>query len=371
MTRSLRYLRHFTAGSLLFCVLAVVALSPEPATVVACAFAGVLYVRALYARPGSWILRLLPVALICAVIVTAQDGEQIWPAIAVPGVIAAAVMAATNWPRLPIAGTGLALTGISVAISTGDWATALVAAGATLLCVLSLMAQFWVWEVAVRLDIERSRDTRTAVDRERQRFAADLHDIQGHNLQAIVLKSELAARLMTTDPERAAAEMREVRTLADDALRDTRSVAHGYREVSLETEVMNAIGLFRAAGVHCRTEPVPWEEIPPRTSRLLALLVREATTNMLRHSAATDAAITFTTSGDDVRLIMRNDRPLDGSGDDGHGLTSLAERFAEAGGRLRWAGDTDHFELDASLPLRRPLPVEIREADSPRLEATP
>ncbi|MFG1603600.1 sensor histidine kinase [Actinoplanes sp. NPDC049265] len=370
MTRSLRYLRHFTAGSLLFCVLAVVALSPKPATVVACALAGVLYVRALYARPGSWVLRLLPVALVCAVIVTAQGGEQIWPAIGVPGVIASAVMAATNWPRLPIAGTGLALTGVTVAFSTGDWATGLLAAGATLLCVLSLMAQFWVWEVAVRLDFERTRDARTAVDRERQRFAADLHDIQGHNLQAIVLKSELAARLIATDPERAAAEMCEVRTLADDALRDTRSVAHGYREVSLETEVTNAIGLFRAAGVRCRTELVPWGEIAPRTSRLLALLVREATTNMLRHSAATDAGITLATSSDDVRLTIRNDRPLDGKGDDGHGLASLAERFAAAGGWLRWTGDTDHFEIDASLPTRRPTPVEQREAGSPSLGTT-
>ncbi|MEV6636047.1 histidine kinase [Actinoplanes sp. NPDC051470] len=350
MTRSLRYLRHFTAGSLFFSVLVVVALSPTPATVVACAVAGVLYVRALYARPGSWVLRLLPVGLICAVIATAQNPEQIWPVVGVPASVAAAVMAATNWPRPPIAGTGLAVAGVTVAVSTGDWPTALVATGATLLCVLALMAQFWVWEVAVRLDGERARDAIYAVDQERQRFAADLHDIQGHNLQAIVLKSELAARLMTTDPERAAAEMRAVEELARDALRDTRSVAHGYREVSLDTEITNAVGLLQAGGVRCHTDLASYGEMPAETSRLLALLVREATTNMLRHSAATRAGITLAHIDAKVELRVRNDRPLEGRIHDGQGLAGLEERFAAAGGKLRWTGGVDHFEVEAVLP---------------------
>lgn len=350
MTRSLRYLRHFTAGSLIFSVLIVVALSTTPATVVACAVAGVLYVRALYARPGSWVLRLMPVGAIAAVIVTAQDPRSIWPTAAVPAVFTTAVMVCTRWPRLPVAGIGLAATSVTVALATRDWPTALLAGGAGIICVSALMAQFWVWEVAVQVDRDRARGAVDAVDRERRRFAADLHDIQGHNLQAIVLKSELAARLATVDPERAAAEMSAVEELARSTLADARNVARGYREVSFDTELANAVGLLEAGGVRCRTELAAYDDVRPEARRLLALLVREATTNVLRHSEASAADITLAATDDEVRLAVRNNRPLARLHGDGQGLTGLAERFVAAGGRLRWASSTDRFEVEAALP---------------------
>ena len=354
MTRSLRYLRQFSAAAMLFCVMTVVALSPSPAVIVVCAVAGVLYVRAFYAWPGSWALRLLPLGLAGAVIAAAQSGAEIWPAVAVPALLAVAVMATTSWPRLPIGGISLAITGVTVVVTTRDWPTALLAAGATLMCVVALLSQLWVWEIAVRVDRERSRDAIDAVDRERQRFAADLHDIQGHSLEAIVLKSELAARLVDTDPARAAAEMHSVQQLAREALRDTRSVAHGYREVSLATEMANAVGLLRAAGVRCETALASYGDVPPDSGRLLALLVREATTNMLRHSEATIAEITLMKSDGGVQLTVHNDRPLDMAKQDGQGLAGLAERFAEMGGTLRWTASAARFEIDAALPWERP-----------------
>ncbi|GLZ01689.1 histidine kinase [Actinoplanes sp. NBRC 103695] len=350
MTRSLRYLRHFTAGSLLFSALLVVALSPTPAAVAACAVAGVLYVRALYARPGSWVLRLMPVGAVAAVIVTAQDPRSIWPTAAVPAVVTTGAMICTRWPRLPIAGIGLAVTGVTVVLATRDWPAALIATGATFICVSALMAQFWVWEVAVQVDRDRVRGAVDAVDRERQRFAADLHDIQGHNLQAIVLKSELAARLVAVDPGRAAAEMSAVEELARRTLAETRSVAHGYREVSFETELANAVGLLKAGGVRCHTDLVAYDDVRPEVRRLLALLVREATTNVLRHSDADKADITLAATADEVRLTVRNNNPLARLHGDGQGLTGLAERFTAAGGRLRWASSTDCFEVEAALP---------------------
>lgn len=350
MTRSLRYLRHFTAGSLLFSALLVVALSPTPAAVAACAVAGVLYVRALYARPGSWVLRLMPVGAVAAVIVTAQDPRSIWPTAAVPAVVTTGAMICTRWPRLPIAGIGLAVTGVTVVLTTRDWPTALIATGATFICVSALMAQFWVWEVAVQVDRDRARGAVDAVDRERQRFAADLHDIQGHNLQAIVLKSELAARLVAVDPGRAAAEMSAVEELARRTLAETRSVAHGYREVSFETELANAVGLLEAGGVRCHTDLVAYDDVRPEARRLLALLVREATTNVLRHSEADKADITLAATADEVRLTVRNNHPLARLRGDGQGLTGLAERFTAAGGRLRWASSTEWFDVEAALP---------------------
>ena len=187
---------------------------------------------------------------------------------------------------------------------------------------------------------------------ERLRFAAELHDIQGHSLQVIALKSELAARLVADDPARAVAEMREVESLARQALRDTREVAHGYRTVSLTTEIANATRVLAAAGVSCTTSsslPV----VPPAAERLLGLVVREATTNVIRHSRAARAEITLTPQGDAVRLLVTNDAALVSTPETavtGGGLAGLADRFAAAGGTLTWHRDADTFTVTAEVP---------------------
>jgi two-component system sensor histidine kinase DesK len=350
MSGSLRYLRHFTAGSMLVCALLVLVLALTVATAVACVVACVLYVSGLYGWLSPWPLRLLPIGAVAANVAVAQGAPEVWPSAAVPALIVSAALTATAWPRLPVTGIGLAVTGVVVVLVTRDWPAALTTAGATALCVTALMAQLWVWEIAARSDRERSRDAETAVDRERQRFAADLHDIQGHSLQVIVLKSELAARLAEVDPARAAAEMRAVEALARDALRDTREVAHGYRAVALETEIANAVGVLEAAGVRCRTSLPALGRVPPAAGRLLALVVREATTNLLRHSAATEAGIVLTAGPDGLGLTVRNDGPLAVKENDGQGLAGLAARFAVAGGRVRWASEAGHFEVAAELP---------------------
>jgi two-component system sensor histidine kinase DesK len=262
-------------------------------------------------------------------------------------VFVGAVLVGTRWPRPQGTGIGLALVGLSAAGAGSGWWQAVTAVAATGLCLSAVMIQMWVWEIA-------NRTAETAVTDERLRFAADLHDIQGHSLQVIALKSELAARLATADPARAAAEMREVENLARDALRDTREVARGYREVSLETEIANAVRVLAAAGVRCRTGPAAPGALRPDGERLLALVVREATTNILRHSTAEDAAITWSPATDRVTLSIRNDAPLpvEHSAQDGGrgGLSGLAHRFASAGGRLTWQAEPHRFTLDAELP---------------------
>jgi two-component system sensor histidine kinase DesK len=286
----MRYLRHFTAGSLLACVLlAVILVAATPAgavplvaTLVAGSVAALLFLAGVHRTGALWARRLLPVGAAATVVAYAgmvATGVDIWPAVTVPALFVAAVLIGADWPRPQVTGIGLALVGLCATLAGSGWWQAVTAVAATGLCLAALMIQMWVWEIA-------NRTAETAVIHERQRFAADLHDIQGHSLQVIALKSELAARLAATDPERAAAEMRGVQTLARDALRDTREVAQGYREVSLQTEIANAARVLAAAGVRCRIDAAAPRDLPPDGERLLALMVREATTNILRHSTA-------------------------------------------------------------------------------------
>jgi two-component system sensor histidine kinase DesK len=159
------------------------------------------------------------------------------------------------------------------------------------------------------------------------------------------------------DPARAAAEMREVRQLSADALRDTRAVVRGYRRTTLDDEIANAGKVLAAAGIDTRTSPepaAPARDMADATRQLLGLVMREATTNVLRHSRARYAEIDHRVTGDRALLRVANDgaeeRP--GAGD-GTGLTSLAERLRAADGELTWHRDGDRFEVTATLPLVR------------------
>ena len=118
-----------------------------------------------------------------------------------------------------------------------------------------LAAARWFWELVHRLEAARRLEGQLAVADERLRFAADLHDIQGHHLQVIALKSELATRLAEADPPAAAAQMAEVQEHARTALADTREVVQGYRQTPLTEELANATRVLEAAGIDGRLDP--------------------------------------------------------------------------------------------------------------------
>jgi two-component system sensor histidine kinase DesK len=215
----------------------------------------------------------------------------------------------------------------------------------------------WSWDVAERLDEARRLAGQLAVAEERLRFAADLHDIQGHHLQVIARKSELAARLAHADPARAAAEMQEVQRLSTDALHDTRAVVHGYRRTRLEDEVANATKILAAADIEVgrHIEPTAAADIDRLSSssrHLLGLVMREATTNVLRHSQARHADVDYRLTNGMAWLQVRNDGAAHSSAPGaGTGLRTLAERLEAAGGQLTWEHDRDHFVIAASLPV--------------------
>jgi two-component system sensor histidine kinase DesK len=172
----------------------------------------------------------------------------------------------------------------------------------------------------------------------------------------IALKSELAARLAEADPARAAEEMREVRRLAADALSDTRAVVQAYRRTTLDEEITNATRVLAAAGIDARlrVDPAAAGDRLSETGRnLLGLLVREATTNVLRHSQARRTDVEYRVEDGMARLRVSNDGAAEaGPGSrPGTGLDSLAERLAAAGGTLTRQRDGDRFMVAASLPL--------------------
>jgi two-component system sensor histidine kinase DesK len=258
------------------------------------------------------------------------------------------------WRLAGPAGVVLAL-GASAA---GSWSAgasvvspALVDAAMVTLCAAAAYAQIWILWVAERLDQARRLEREVAITDERLRFAADLHDIQGHSLQVIALKSELAERLADADPARAAAEMRDVQALARQALGDTREVVQGYRSVSLDTEIGNATRVLSAAGIETSlTRPAELPRLTSTVEQLLGLMVRECTTNVLRHSAARRCDVALTVDNGAVLLRFVNDAPLELPAAPPGGLATLADRLSAAGGHLVTEGTPECFTVTACLP---------------------
>jgi two-component system sensor histidine kinase DesK len=190
------------------------------------------------------------------------------------------------------------------------------------------------------------RNARLAVVDERNRIARDLHDLLGHSLSVIAVKAQLAERLLERDrAEQAAAEIRDVRTVARDALHEVRHVVDDYRRRPLAAEVASARSALESIGVVVTTA-LPEHPIPQRAEDVAAFVVREATTNVLRHAGARTCTIAVRREAEAVVVAVTDDgagaaSPRVVSPDlrdrrpgDGHGLVGLAERLAAVDGRL-------------------------------------
>ncbi|MFB7914189.1 sensor histidine kinase [Streptomyces sp. NPDC056061] len=197
-------------------------------------------------------------------------------------------------------------------------------------------------------------ERRRIVVAERVRFARDLHDLVGPGLSAVILQCELANRLLDSRPETAHDQLAEALRGMRRILDEVRTVAHGYHCLSLDTEFESARTLLESAGV--RTEVVPGSAaLPAPLQTVLAAVVREATANVLRHSAARSCALLVRTGPGSVRLTVTNDgvpaRRAAGPAP-GIGLRSLAERVAAVGGHLTHGpGRPGHHTLEARFPL--------------------
>lgn len=189
--------------------------------------------------------------------------------------------------------------------------------------------------VRVTADLEEARAelAEAAVLKERLRISRDLHDGLGRSLTAIALKGDLASRLLDRDPDAARSEVAELVKVAREAAQDVRQVARGYRELTLAGEVHRAVALLESSGVSCQAHLTD-APLPKRSDETLAWAVREAVTNVLRHSLATTCTITTSADAGRLRLEVANDGATGERAPAGGGLTGLAERAGQAGGTL-------------------------------------
>jgi two-component system, NarL family, sensor histidine kinase DesK len=167
---------------------------------------------------------------------------------------------------------------------------------------------------------------------ERERIGRDLHDLLGHTLAVVTLKSELAGKLVERDPAAAQQQMREVESIAREAMAQVREAVSGIRAAGLEAELVSARLALLAADVRLDARLAPLA-IEPATEQALALVLREATTNIVRHAGAGRVEVELTQAAGRLRLSIADDG-RGGARQAGHGLTGMRERARALGGTL-------------------------------------
>lgn len=217
---------------------------------------------------------------------------------------------------------------------------------------LAIIAIFTAYAHRNQMEMRRSQDeiTRLATLAERERIGRDLHDLLGHTLSVVALKSELARKLIDRDIDAARAEIAEVERVARDSLAQVRNAVSGYRSTALSAELLAATALLEAQGlkVKCETENV---KLTHDRETVLALSLREAATNVRRHSGAKVVTIRVRKEAADVIMEVADD----GRGGrivPGNGLNGMRERLDTVGGSLTlWPNPAGGTLLRASVPL--------------------
>lgn len=243
------------------------------------------------------------------------------------------------------------------------------------------------WVLAALWEMDRAQDVRArlAVAEERLRFGRDMHDVLGRNLSVVALKSELAVRLARRGSAAAIDQMVEVQRLAQESQREMREVVRGYRRADLNTELAGARSVLTAADIDCRIA-TDATRLPTAVQSALGWVVREGTTNVLRHAEARHCSMTLRVRSDRrlpgqtgepsrwAQLVVENDGAptttaaarSTGPTVNGSGIAGLQERVAALGGTVtpenRTAGV---FRLTARLPLAETPPGDQAAAGRP------
>jgi two-component system sensor histidine kinase DesK len=203
-----------------------------------------------------------------------------------------------------------------------------------------------------RLRMAQDEIERLAKLAERERIARDLHDLLGHTLSLIILKSELASKLADRDPQRARNEIRDVERISRDALSQVRQAVGGYRSGGLTNELQGAKEMLRAASIECTTE-IEQISLAPSQEAILSMALREGVTNVVRHSHAAHCTIRLARVDRELRLTIADDGRGSSEGE-GFGLLGMRERITALGGTL--IRDTSRGTiLTIALPLDRAM----------------
>ncbi|MFE9841288.1 sensor histidine kinase [Streptomyces goshikiensis] len=212
--------------------------------------------------------------------------------------------------------------------------------------------------IRTTMELREARATvaQLAANEERLRMARDLHDLLGHSLSLITLKSELAGRMLPGQPDAAAQQVADIERVSRQALVDVREAVSGYRRPTLPGELAGARTALTAAGVLADLPAEPVEGLPDEVESVLAWALREAVTNVVRHSGAQRCTVRVellqTLAGKLVELSVADDGGGGGEPVPGNGLTGLTERLEAVGGTLSAGpGAKKGFRLLARVPL--------------------
>ena len=267
------------------------------------------------------------------------------------------VMGFVLWPVNPLS-LGYVIIGVTLLAYAPNVRYWLMAVGASTLVTLAWVAAFGVpmLHVAIvfgaglaagfsnflyvrgarrdaELRLSQSEVRRLATLAERERIGRDLHDLLGHTLSLITLKSELAKRLALVDPARAQQEMEEVERVARHTLSEVRSAVTGMRAGDLGSELVSARLMLEASGIALDVVVPERLALPEPTEAALSLVLREAITNIHRHSRATEARVVITRNGQDFSMRI-TDNGCGGLAAHGNGVSGMRERVRQVGGRL-------------------------------------
>ncbi|MBB4685806.1 sensor histidine kinase [Amycolatopsis jiangsuensis] len=313
-------------GLLVFPVVVLTQAGRSPGAVALVLAFCVCYVGAAFAdyrawpRVFWWLTGVLGLLFLAALPFTGADGFYLL-----------VVVASLAVPRLPRGG-GYVLAVAAAATLVVPWLVPSwqsgPAWGQTVALVFTVL-MISVFAEAIRANRElvraRAELVRLAADAERARISRDLHDLLGHSLTAITVKSNLARRLAIKGAGRAVDEITEVEQLSRQALADVRAAVSGYREVTLAGELARGRELLRAAGITADLPTYADGGCP----ELFGWVIREGLTNVVRHARATSCTVLLSATSVEVR-----DDGVGGSAGSGSGLSGLRDRVAEAGGTM-------------------------------------
>ncbi|HEY3992578.1 MAG TPA: sensor histidine kinase [Ktedonobacteraceae bacterium] len=281
---------------------------------------------------SSWLYFFIFSGVAAGVIFPASRVSLIIPALMLLTLSLGQFLVGPNWqqiaiPVIIVAGAGFGITGIVRSFST-----------------------------IRELQIARGELARMEVMEERFRLARDLHDLLGHKLSMITLKSELAGRLIEKAPERALKEVNDIEQTARQMMREVREAVAGYRQPQLESELIAARQILEAAGISCSiTQEVG--TLPPPVDAVLAWTIREGVTNVIRHGHAHRCFIRLSYIQGNVHVEIVNDGYQERKSEQqksGTGLAGVSERVAIMGGRFEAgpvrAMDAHCFRLWVELP---------------------
>ncbi|MEV0595360.1 ATP-binding protein [Nonomuraea cavernae] len=286
----------------------------------------------------------------------AERGEQPWAWLAGFAIAACALITwQTGIVAAVVLGTAASIGGI--VFDTAIAASVLTALGCALVVMAMCQAFVWLLRLLWAAQAGRAAQAELAVAEERLRVSRDLHDVLGHRLGIIALKAELAADLTRRDPAQAAKESEGIRKLANDTLVEVRRAIHGETTADLATQLQAADLVLRSAGIEASIdadrEVLP--RIPQALSRLLAAVVREAVTNVLRHSDARHVSITIADTEPFISLIVVNDGVREAARSEvsgGTGLATLSARCTAMGAHLIVDRQADKNRFEVKVECR-------------------